>query len=175
MPNPEKITAVKELKKLFEDADSFFVTDYQGLNVADITVLRKNFRENNIKFLVAKNTLFRRAAAEAEVEGVEEFLTGPTAIAFGGDDPVTTAKIIQESYKVHKLPRVKVFVVDDTQYDAEDLKRFAELPTREVLLSQVIASVEAPLTELVGTIDGFFRKLIGTIDALADKRKNAGE
>ncbi len=175
MPNPGKVAAVQELKELFQGADSFFVTDYQGLDVAEINALRKNFRENNVKYLVAKNTLLRRAAAEAGIENVDEYLVGPTAIAFSSEDPVVAAKIIQESFKERELPRVKVFVVESTKYGPEDLKRFAELPTKEVLLSQVVAAVEAPLTELVGTIDGFFRKLIGTIDALAEKKKAAGE
>ncbi len=174
MPNPTKIAAVKELNDLFEASDSFFVTDYQGLNVADITVLRKNLREYNVKYLVAKNTLLRRAAVEAGLESIEDFLTGPTAVAFGGDDPVTVAKILQESYKNHELPRTKVFVVDKKQFDAEEIKRFAELPAIEVLQAQVIAAVQAPLTELVGTIDGIFRKLIGTVEALAEKRTSEG-
>lgn len=171
MPKPEKVTAVAEMKKMFEEADSFFVTDYQGLNVAHVTTLRADLRKNGVKFLVAKNTLLKLAAAEAGVEGIDEHLTGPTAVAFAGEDPVAAAKVINDSFKERQLPRVKVFVVGKHQYQPEDLTRFADLPSREQLLAQVVAAVEAPLTELVGSLDGFFRKLIGLVDALADKRK----
>jgi large subunit ribosomal protein L10 len=171
MPKPEKITAVAEMKKLFDEADSFFVTDYQGLNVAAVTTLRSNLRKQNVKFVVAKNTLLKLAAHQAGIEGIDPFLNGPTAIAFCEDDPVATAKVLQDMFKEKELPRTKVFVVADRVYQAENLKAFSELPSREQLLSQVAAAVQAPLTELVGTIDGFFHKLMGSVDALADKRK----
>ena len=87
MPKPEKIHAVEEMAKLFADSNSLFITDYQGLNVADITILRKNLRENRIKYLVAKNTLLSRAAKSAGREGLDEYFVGPTAVAFGRDDP----------------------------------------------------------------------------------------
>ncbi|MEA2030779.1 MAG: 50S ribosomal protein L10 [candidate division Zixibacteria bacterium] len=172
MPNPTKVAAVTDYKKLFEESDSFFVTDYQGLNVADITILRKDLRENQVKYLVAKNTLLKRAASEAGVEGVHEFLNGPTAIAFCSEDPAVAAKILHKSFEKRNLPIMKAFWLDRKQFDASEIKRLADLPPRDILLSQVVAAVEAPFSELVGSIDGFFRKLVGTIDALAEKKKD---
>jgi len=174
MPNPQKIDAVAEMKKLFEDSDSFFVTDYQGLSVVDITVLRKNLRENKIKFLVAKNTLLRLAAHEAGMSGIDDHLIGPTAIAFTRDDAAVAAKILQDSYKDKELPRMKVFVVDGRLYEGRDIKRLADLPPKETLFSQLVAAVEAPFSELVGGLDGLFRELTGTIEALAQKKKSEG-
>ena len=174
MPNPQKIEAVAELKKLFDDADSFFVTNYQGLSVADITVLRKNLRENNVKFLVAKNTLLKRAARAAGVEGIDDHLIGPTAIAFAADDPAVVARILHDSYKDKELPRMKVFVVDGQLYEAKEIKRLADLPPKEILYSQVIAAVEGPLSQLIGALDGFFQEVVGSIEALAEKRKSEG-
>jgi len=174
MPNQAKITAVSELKELFEGSDSFFVTDYHGLNVADITVLRKDLRDKNVKYLVAKNTLFLIGAKEAGVEGLDKYLTGPTAVAFTSEDPAVAAKILNESFKKRELPRMKVFVVDKIKYPAEDIGKLADLPSREQLLSNLVAAVEAPFSELIGSLDGFFRKLIGSVDALADKRKSEG-
>ena len=81
MPNQEKIKAVAEMKELFDSSDSFFITDYQGLDVADMTSLRSSLRDNNVKYLIAKNTLLRIAAKEAGYEGLDTHLTGPTAIA----------------------------------------------------------------------------------------------
>lgn len=174
MPNAAKVEAVAELKKLFADSSSIFVTEYQGLNVADMTVLRKNLRDNDVKYLIAKNTLLKIAAVEAGVEGIAEHLTGPTAIAFTSADPAVAAKILNDSYKDKELPRMRVFVVDQQAFDGAEIKRLADLPSREVLLSQLVAAVEAPFTELIGSLDGFFRELVGSIDALAEKKKTEG-
>ncbi len=174
MPKPEKIEAVAEMKKLFETAGSFFVTDYQGLNVADMTVLRKNLRENNIKYLIAKNTLLKLAAREAGVSEVDEHLIGPTAVAFSSDDPALAAKILNDSFKAKELPRMKVFVVDNQVFEGAEIKRLADLPPRDILLSQLVAAVESPFSSLVASLDGFFRELVGSIEALADKKKSEG-
>ena len=171
MLRQEKVDAVAGLKELFEESGAFFITDYQGLNVADLTVLRKNLRENNVKYLVAKNTLFRLAAKDAGVEGVEEHFNGPTAIAFATDDPSVAAKILYDSYKEKELPNFKAFYLDQQLHGPDQVKRLAELPPRDVLLSQLAAAVESPLTSLVGSLDGFFRELVGSIEALAEKKK----
>ncbi len=174
MPKPEKIEAVAEMKKLFESAGSFFVTDYQGLNVADMTALRKKLRESNVKYFIAKNTLLKLAAHDAGMSEIDQHFLGPTAVAFTSEDPAAAAKILNDSFKDKELPRMKVFVVDNQVFEGAQIKRLAELPPREILLSHLVAAVEAPLTSLVGSLDGFFRKLVGSIDALADKKRVEG-
>ena len=171
MLRQEKIDQVAQIKALFENAGAYFVTDYQGLSVPDITKLRKNLRGSNVKLLVAKNTLFLQAAREAGQKGLDEYFKGPTAVAFATEDPSVAAKILHDSYKEKELPRFKVFVVEGQIHQADEIRMLAELPPRTVLLSQVVAAVEAPLTSLVGSLDGFFRQLVGSIDALAEKRK----
>lgn len=169
MPKPEKLESVAAITKLFKDSTSCFVTDYQGLNVEDITELRKNLRENNIRYLIAKNTLIKIGAKEAGTEGLDEHLNGPTAIAFTADDPAVAAKILNDCFKKNELPRMKVFIVDEQVYDGADIKRLADLPPRDIILSMVVAAVEAPFSELIGSLDGFFRDLVGSIDALEEK------
>ena len=171
MPKPEKLETVAELKEVFQAAGSFFVTDYQGLNVADISVLRKNLRENSVKFVVAKNTLFKIAAREAGVPSFDEHLKGPTAIAFALKDPAIAAKILSDSFKEKQKPRVKVFVLDSELHGEADLARLADLPSREVLLSMLVSAVESPLTSLVSSVEAVIVELIRTVDALADKQK----
>ena len=171
MQREQKADKVAEIKALFENSGAFFLTDYQGLDVPDMTRLRKDLRENNVRYLVAKNTLFKRAADEAGVEGLEEHFTGPTAVAFAADDPSVAAKILHESNKKKDLPRFKVFMMEGQLHQPEEVKALAELPPRDILLSQVVASVEAPFTELIGSLDGFFRELIGLVDALAEEKK----
>jgi large subunit ribosomal protein L10 len=172
MARPEKAEKVAQLKELFEGASSIFVTDYQGLDVAQATALRKSLRESNIKYVVAKNTLLRIAAKEAGFDStVTDAFSGPTAVAFCANDPSVPAKILYDSYKDLELPRTKVFVVEAHVHQGDDIKRLADLPPREVLLSQLVSAVEAPLTSVVNAIEALHRELIGTIDALADKLK----
>jgi large subunit ribosomal protein L10 len=174
MPKPEKIEAVAEMKKLFESSSSLFVTDYKGLDVADMTSLRKDLRDNKVKYLVAKNTLLKLAAQEAGLKNLTEHFIGPTAVAFTDDDPAVAAKVLYDSFKAKELPVTRVFIVDNELHTATDMKRLADLPPRDILLTQVVSAVEAPLTSLVGSIDGFFRELVGSLDALADKKKSDG-
>jgi len=99
MPKPEKMEAVSGLKEQMENASSVFVTEYTGLNVHDITILRKNLRENSVKYIIAKNTLMKIAAKEAGLDDIIDYLRGQTALAFGADDPAVAAKILYDSYK----------------------------------------------------------------------------
>lgn len=171
MPKQEKIDSVAELKEIFSNAGSFFVTDYMGLNVADISALRKNLRDNNVRFVVAKNTLFKIAAREAGVPALDEHFKGPTAVAFALKDPSVAAKILNTSFKEKQLPRVKAFVLENQVHGAAQVQALAELPSREVLLSSLVGMVESPLTQLVGAIEAVITELVRTVDALADKQK----
>jgi large subunit ribosomal protein L10 len=172
MPKPEKIESVSEVKKFLQDSKSVFVTDYTGLNVADITLLRKNLRDNSVKYLVAKNTLIKIAAQETGFESIMDQLTGQTALAFGFDDPSIPARILYNTFKEKQRPVIKIFMVDKKLFAGADIVRLAELPTRDVLLAQVVAAVESPLSSLIMSIDGVFQELVGTLDALA-KAKTA--
>jgi large subunit ribosomal protein L10 len=171
MPKPEKVQAVAELKELFENANSFFVTDYQGLNVADMTDLRRDLRKSDVRYLIAKNTLLKLAVSQAGIAGIDKHLSGPTAVAFAHGDPAAAAKVINESFKKRELPRVKVFSVENELYAAEQLGRLADLPSREQLLSQLVADIESPIAAVARMINGIFQELVGTVDALADKKK----
>jgi large subunit ribosomal protein L10 len=171
MPTTNKVESVAEISELFKQSGSFFITDYQGLNVADISQLRKNLRENNIKYLVAKNTLFKLAAKQAGTPDVAVHFKGPTAVAFVSADASVAAKILYDSFKNKNLPVVKAFTMEGQLHEAADLSRLAELPSRPVLLSIVVAAVESPLSSLVSSVDAVFQELIGTVEALEKKQK----
>ena len=174
MLRQEKIDIVAQYGQLFKEANAFFVADYKGLTVADMTVLRKNLREKGARLVVGKNTLFRLAAKEAEISGIEQHLQGPTAIAFSSGDPAVAAKILHTSYKDKELPRMKAFWVDRVAYDGGQIERLAELPSREVLLAQLLSVVGAPLTKLAGVLDAFFQQLLGGLKAVEDKKRAEG-
>ncbi|MFH2035608.1 MAG: 50S ribosomal protein L10 [Candidatus Zixiibacteriota bacterium] len=167
MPKPIKLEKVAELKKQLEESKSIFITDYTGLNVADITVLRRKLRNNSVKYFVAKNTLIKIAAKETGYDGILDYLQGQTAIAFAKDDPAIAAKILYDSFKDIEKPVIKAFVLENETFAGTEVKRLAELPSREVLLSQIVSAVEAPLASVIASIDAVFHELIATVDALA--------
>jgi large subunit ribosomal protein L10 len=171
MPNAQKVESVASIKELFEKNTAFFVTDYHGLNVSDLTALRRNLRRKNVTFLVAKNTLIKVAATQAGVKGLDEHLLGPTAVAFTKDDAPAAAKILHDSFKSIEKPRMKVFVVDNNVFKGNEIKKLADLPSRDVLLSMIASAVEAPMVGVVSAINALFQELLGTIDALAEKKK----
>jgi large subunit ribosomal protein L10 len=170
MPQPEKIRIVEDLTRQLRDAGSVFVTDYAGLTVANMTDLRAQLRRAGVSFRVAKNTLLRRAAEQADLPSLVEHFRGPTAVAIGGRDPVLGAKVIQEFYVRLERPKIRTFVVERRSYRAEELKAMASLPAREVVLAQLVAAVECPISGFVGTLDAIIRECVGTIDALAEKK-----
>jgi len=172
MPNAQKLEEVARIKELFDGNNAYFITDYQGLNVAEMTTLRKNLREQNIKFIIAKNTLVRVASEQAGVAGIQEHLNGPTAIAFTKKDAAVAAKILHDSFKERELPRMKVFVVEEEVFPGDDIQRLADLPTKDELLGMIASAVEAPVKNVAVLVDAFFQGLLGVIEALAEKKKS---
>jgi large subunit ribosomal protein L10 len=173
MPTQQKIDLVADLKARFAESTNVFVTDYAGLNVEQLTKLRKNLREKGVQYVVAKNTLMRIAAKEAGYAGMDQLLLGPTAVAFSQAEPNVPAKILYDALKEYEAigkPAIRAFFIDRQQFAGAKAESIAKLPPRNVLLAQVIAAVESPIAALVGTVDGILRELVGTVEALAKKK-----
>ncbi|KUO95109.1 50S ribosomal protein L10 [Ferroacidibacillus organovorans] len=140
----EKAQVVAEVVEKFQAAKSVIVTDYRGLTVAEVTELRKNLREAGIDFRVLKNTLTRRATEIAQVQGLDPFLKGPTAVAFG-EDVVSPAKILNDFAGKHKALEIKGGLVEGRVIDVDGVKELATLPSREGLLSMLLSVLQAPM------------------------------
>ena len=168
MPTAKKLEKVAELKELFQRTNTFFVTDYQGLTVADMTALRSQLRNSDARYLVEKNTLVKVAIKDLGIEGLDEHLTGPTALAFTFGDPVAPAKALKDFYKAKERPVVKIFSLDGELMDGSKLGTLADLPSRDELLAQVIGVIEGPISEILSTLDSVTQEFIGTVDALAE-------
>ncbi|ADG04920.1 50S ribosomal protein L10 [Kyrpidia spormannii] len=145
---PEKVQAVEEITAKLRDARAAIITDYRGLNVAEMTELRKRLREAGVEFKVVKNTLTRRATAAVQVQDLDQHLTGPTAIAFGFDDVVVPAKILSEFAKDHKALEIKGGLIEGKAVDAAGVDALAKLPPREGLLSMLLSVMQAPMRNL---------------------------
>ena len=139
---------VDEIAGKLKDSVSTVVVDYRGLNVAEVTELRKQLREAGIEFKVYKNSMTRRAAEQVELSGLNEALTGPNAIAFSNEDVVAPAKILNDFAKKHEALEIKAGVIEGNVASVEEIKALADLPSREGLLSMLLSVLQAPIRNL---------------------------
>ena len=170
MVQPAKTKKVEELKRLIQESKSLILNDFTGLNVADISELRRQCRESGITFRVIKNTLARRGFNELGIEGMDVLLEGPTALAVSTEDEVTPAHVLKKFADEYKLPRFKGGYVAGRILDEKETVRLASLPTRDVLLAQVVGTFQAPLQGLVGVLNASMRDLVGVLDAIKEKK-----
>lgn len=124
---------------------STVVVDYRGLTVAEVTELRKQLREANVQYKVYKNTMLRRAAEKAGIEGLDEFLTGPTAVAFTTEDVVSPAKVIAGFAKEHEALEIKSGIMEGSVITADEVKTVGSLPSHEGLVSMLLSVLQAPM------------------------------
>jgi len=140
-----KQDAVDVVAAKLQNSVTTVVADYRGLNVSQVTELRKQLREAGVEFQVLKNTLLRRATAAAELTELDGILTGPTAIAFSNSDAVAPAKILNDFAKKNEALKLKGGVVEGRVIDADQIKALAELPSRDGLLSMLLSVLQAPM------------------------------
>jgi len=140
-----KQEAVETITTKFRESSCTVIADYRGLNVAQVTELRKQLREAGVEFQVLKNSLVRRATDSAELKQLHEVLTGPTAVAFCNTDAVAPAKILNDYAKKNEALKLKGGVVEGNVYNASEIKALAELPSRDGLLSMLLSVLQAPM------------------------------
>lgn len=148
MARPDKVAAVEELKKNFTDSDAVVLTEYRGLTVAQLKDLRRSLGED-ASYAVAKNTLTRIAAKDAGIEGLDEQLTGPTALTFISGDIATVAKGLRNFAKENPLLVIKGGVMDGRVLGAEEVTKLADLESRETLLAKLAGGMQANLQRAV--------------------------
>ncbi|NMA68291.1 MAG: 50S ribosomal protein L10 [Desulfitobacterium sp.] len=154
----QKKQVVAEIKEKLQNSSGVVLADYRGLTVAQVTELRAQLREAGVEYRVLKNNLVRRAAEEVGIEGLDEFLVGPTAVAFS-EDPVAPAKILADFAKNNKKFTLKAGIVEGKVVDEAGVKALAALPSREVLLAQVLRGMQAPLAGMANVLQGPIRKM----------------
>ena len=172
MPSVKNINSVKELSVKPDKAKAIYFTDYLGLDVVSVTKLRKNFVEKDVEFTVAKNTLIKLAAKEVGISGVDEFLEGPTAIAFGYEDPTDPARVIKEFLKDFDKPSVKGMIFDGEIFTSDQFDKIANLPSKEQLLSKLVGMLNSPMSKLSSTLNGSVSGLLGRLTQLNSKKGN---
>jgi large subunit ribosomal protein L10 len=145
----DKSAAVAEIADSFRGASAALLTEYRGLTVSEIAELRRSLG-GGTQYAVVKNTLTKIAASQAGVEGIDDLLSGPTAIAFVEGDPVEAAKSLRDFARVHPLLVIKGGVLDGRPLSASEIAKLADLESREVLLSKLAGAMSASLSQAVG-------------------------
>lgn len=165
-----KKQVVAEVKDDLLNAKAAIVTDYRGLNVEQITELRRALRAESIKYVVVKNTLASIATRELGLEALDTYLAGPTAIAYSFEDQAAPAKILSKFAKTFEKLEIKGGLLQGSLIGPQQIKILAELPPREALLAQVAGVFASPMTGFAGVTQGILRKFVGTLDAVREKK-----
>ena len=167
----QKEASVAELTKQFEDSTAVLLTEYRGLTVAQLKELRNSIRQD-AEYAVVKNTLTKIAAQRAGVEGLDDELKGPSAIAFVHGDPVAVAKGLRAFAKAHPLLVIKGGYFDGAALTADEVNKLADLESREVLLAKLAGAMKASLTKAAYVFNALPSKAVRTVDALREKKES---
>lgn len=170
MDKNEKSEIVGKIKDLVEKSMGIYLINYEGLNVEDISLLRREFIKEGVTYKVFKNTLLKRAFDE--VGGYEEFnplLIGMTGVAFTDENYIAPAKIIEKYFKKNDKFSLKGSYIESQFYGADKLSLLASMPTKEEVISSILGSINNPASGIVGAINAVPRDLVGVIDAISKK------
>jgi large subunit ribosomal protein L10 len=170
MPTPQKVAAVGELTEKLRRAKLAVVTDYRGLTVRDLATLRRQLRGDEVEYEVAKNTLLRLAARNNDVEGVDEALSGPTAIAFCYADIVAPARTLTDFARTSRILNVRGGLLEGRWIGPEEITRLATLPPAEQLRAEVVGAISGSLAGFVGVLNGLLQTLVGTLEARSEQQ-----
>ncbi|MFN3284899.1 MAG: 50S ribosomal protein L10 [bacterium] len=171
MARPEKVEAVQRLKEQLRRARGLVLTDFRGLSVPEMEALRLQLRKEGGEYRVVKNTLLGIAASELGLEGLQQFLQGPTGIAVGYDDPTVPARVVHDFIRQYRKLEVKGGLAEGRVLDPAGVRALAELPGRDQLLAKVLGGLQGPLYGVVGTLVGLQRKLVYALDQIRKKRE----
>lgn len=172
MNRQDKQNVVETLHTAWLEANTGVVTHYRGLTVAQMGTLRRDLRSAKVHMQVVKNTLARRAAEGTSFTVTEEFLTGPTAIAYG-NDPVALSKALSDFAKSNEALKILGGVLDGKRLGEADVKALASLPSREVLVAKMLGSMQAPLSGFVRTLNEVPASFARTLAAIRDQKQAA--
>ncbi len=166
---------IETIKERFQKAHGVVAVRYSGITVGEITSLRVKFRNAGVDYVVLKNTLVRRALDELGIKDLDHILEGPSAFAFGMNDPISPAKIVLEFINQSKSDKMKIKAgLAEGQYlDPAGVQALAKLPSREVLISRMLSSLNAPASSLVGVLSATLGSLVYTLEAI--RKQKAGE
>lgn len=173
MPRPDKVQAVEDIKQRFQQASAAFLTEYRGLSVTRQQELRGALYDAGAGYKVLKMSLTRRALDELGIEGLGEWLTGPTAIAFTGDDPVPVARALADFAKANEAFLIKGGWFNGEAIPSEVVSRLANIDSREALLAKMAGALGGPLNKMAAVMGSFTREAASLFSALLERKEEA--
>lgn len=174
MKREDKNEFVGTLHDKLSGARAFYLTDFSGMNVKQMTQFRARLRKQGVEYVVVKNTLAQRALEGLELPDIAAFFNGPTGLVIGREDAVTAAKALADFAKeFDNKPAIKVGVVEMREIGPDQVRQLANLPPREVLLAQLAGGLQAPMAQLVGGMNQLLAGFARAIDALRQQREES--
>jgi large subunit ribosomal protein L10 len=169
----EKKKIVEDLRERFSRSQVVIVTDYKGLDVTTINDLRRKLRESDIEYQVVKNTLLVRAAEETDVALIKDNFKGPSAVALSYDDPVASAKVLTKFAEEHDKLEIKIGVMSGKVLDLKEIKTLSALPSREILLGQLLSAMNGVPTAFVRAVSDIPKRLLNVLQAIKEQKEAA--
>ncbi|MFY9269020.1 MAG: 50S ribosomal protein L10 [Candidatus Manganitrophaceae bacterium] len=173
MKKEEKEVIVSKLREKFSRAKVAVLAEFTGMEVGEVREVKNQLRRVNGEFKVVKNTLAIRAAKGTALEGITAYFKGPIGVALGYDDPVAPAKALNGLVEKQKKLKIKVGVVESQVVDLARLKQISKLPSKEVLIGQLIGRLKSPLYGFAGTLNGVLSKFVRTLQAVHGQRNQS--
>jgi len=170
MATEAKVQTVGEFGEVVGGATSVVLSDFSGLDVAAVSDLRRKCRAAGVQYRVIKNTLAKRGIVNTPLEPLGSHLDGPNAWAVHKTDPVAAAKVLSEFAKGNEKLKLRVGFVDGRVISVSEVQRLAKLPSREILLSQVVGGMSTPMVKFAGVMQAVLRNFVGVVDAYAKQR-----
>ncbi len=170
-----KNAVIEDLHEKLDGASAFYLTDFTGMSVKQITEFRSRLRKAGVEYVVVKNTLAQRALTGLELPDIAGFFAGPTGLVIGRDDAVAAAKVLTDfAREFGDRPAIKVGVVEQRPYNAHEVRRLADMPPKEVLLAQIAGGLQAPMARLAGGMSQLLAGFARAVAALREQREGAG-
>lgn len=170
MNKNEKSEIISEVRKLIDGSSALYLTNYSGIPVSEITMLRNELRKEGVNYKVIKNTLFERALKESDkYSKLGDYLTGMTGYAFASGNPVAPAKIIKKYFDTSKKFELKACYIEDQFYEGSQLSELAALPSKEEIIASILGSLNSPASGIVGAINAVFRDLTNVVDQISKR------
>lgn len=166
----EKKKSVEEFRQKIDSASVLVLTDYRGISVKEITTLRKKLRKQEAEYKVVKNTLCERAVEAAGFPKLKDYLQGPVALLLGYKEPVAPLKTLVDFLGEAGKGEIKAGIIEKSFMEAKEISEIAKLPSKEVLLSQVVSGLRAPIYGLVNVLRGTILKLVYVLNAIQQKK-----
>ncbi len=171
----EKQAFVESFGEKVRDASAVYFTDFSGLDVKEITDLRRKIRNSGAEYVVVKNRLLKLAVSDVDWPDISAVLSGPTAVIIANDGEVEPAKVVSEFSDDHEdKPVFKLGILDNGVLSVEEIARLAKLPNRDELLAQTVGAMETPLIALAGAFEAKLQEMTGLLEALSVKQEDEG-